>query len=591
MKPNPIVPRISPCTLGNLIRRSIVALSPLSHPVAATVLAALLGLLCAAIVRDAGLTGLGAALVIGLTAVPILGFLATCIGMLLLLDSFERRWVARLDRVFPRGSLPDHGCTSKSGASEAPTHAGGFEGSPPRAVADHPGIQGDPSSSLLWGSSIEHVGAPVVLPRVILASGVLQVVHSYVSRFLTEFGGANETGGLLVGTYEASGDDGRACFRITGFIEAGPKAEFTPSSVLFDAEHQAEVLSALQLANPRLSILGCVHRHPGSLDVCSNGDAVTDREAVLDSDTKELVFGIITINNASQDPTSVRVGNLKIDFFIMSEATGFAYVKLLPELGELPLSEVSPALFALARARGCAVAADLGVLRRLQGLREVSIQLAGQDEGGAVLIRARDNLARADLVLIARADGSQRLVVTPDGEPTAELRGPWEDPRLGSHVWLSHLFLLVRGRVAAPQNGKVHFRRHHAWWQGDRRRLLLEIQAMQERHGDRARLDRRGDTLYWRTEVHESGRTLPVEIIYPDTYPAFPPEIHSATDLPPSPHRLGLRVLCWTNSFSSSSDWNPGRDTAAICVVAAQRWFAAFLVYRTTGIWPEEANH
>lgn len=89
----------------------------------------------------------------------------------------------------------------------------------------------------------------------------------------------------------------------------------------------------------------------------------------------------------------------------------------------------------------------------------------------------------------------------------------------------------------------------------------------------------------------ESGREFPIEIVYPVDYPATPPAIRSVRNLPASPHRLGPHDLCWTDTYGRHADWNPARDTAVICVAAAQRWFACLLVYVTTGEWPASANH
>ena len=114
---------------------------------------------------------------------------------------------------------------------------------------------------------------------------------------------------------------------------------------------------------------------------------------------------------------------------------------------------------------------------------------------------------------------------------------------------------------------------------------------MQERFGDRATLHRRGDSLYWEYTVRESGRSFPIEVRYPATYPNHPPEIFSLEPLPLSPHQLGRNRPCWLDVYSAHSEWNPSRDTAVIAIHAAHRWFACLLIYLTTGNWPEGADH
>jgi hypothetical protein len=118
---------------------------------------------------------------------------------------------------------------------------------------------------------------------------------------------------------------------------------------------------------------------------------------------------------------------------------------------------------------------------------------------------------------------------------------------------------------------------------------VAEVRAMEEKFGDRAALRYERSILFWEYTVHESGRRFPVEVRYPRRYPLDPPRIISRLPLPPSPHQLVGHELCWIDR-SAQSDWNPARDTAAICITAAHRWFACLLVYLTLGDWPEEAN-
>lgn len=297
---------------------------------------------------------------------------------------------------------------------------------------------------------------------------------------------------MLVGDFHLQ--EGMPAFRINGLIEAGPSAEFSADSILFDGDYQSRMLEAIRARYPLAGNMGCIHFHPGQMDECSAGDLVADLAAVRESDTKALVFGIITSHNPSKDPSSLYVGSLKIDFFLLAEQTGFEYVHLHPILEPIPLLE-----------------ADLG---------ESGNSLPGNS-------------------------GS--------------------DP--------------------------VRFSLHHAWCSGlleDKKRLVAEVRAMEERYGDRAVLRHVKNQLFWEYTVTESGRRFPIEVRYPRRYPLEPPRIISRLPLPSSPHQLVNNELCWINR--AVGDWNPARDTAATCIHAAHRWFACLLVYLTLGRWPEEAN-
>ena len=209
--------------------------------------------------------------------------------------------------------------------------------------------------------------------RVVLAKGLLPVIHQYVTDFLRVHGQDKEAGGMLVGNYRLDETSGTATFQIQRFIDAGPEAEFSAGSILFDTEYQAQALRALQMEHPRAANVGCIHRHPGSIDFCSSGDAITDREAVKNSDTKALLFAIITLNNPRQGPSSLLHKDFKIDFFVMAEETGFSYVPIQPILADLPLLESSPVMSALLALHGSSIAYDLAVLRQLPGLDKSSL--------------------------------------------------------------------------------------------------------------------------------------------------------------------------------------------------------------------------
>ncbi|MBI3268914.1 MAG: hypothetical protein HYZ53_07825 [Planctomycetes bacterium] len=126
----------------------------------------------------------------------------------------------------------------------------------------------------------------------------------------------------------------------------------------------------------------------------------------------------------------------------------------------------------------------------------------------------------------------------------------------------------------------------------DKRRLVLEHAAMRERWGDapRLRCDPAGLRYWWDLEVRVYGNAFPIRIHYPDSYPAAPPEIESLSELAPNtPHVLPVRRLCWrdpSERMRRLDVWNPAEDTAALAVGVAYRWFLAYLVWRSAGVWP-----
>lgn len=327
------------------------------------------------------------------------------------------------------------------------------------------------------------------LPEIALATGLLPVIHDYVEDFLHAHGPEIETGGMLIGNFART--EKREVLRISGFIGAGPRAQCCSESVLFDTEYQARMLELAWRRRPGAGNLGCIHVHPKRMDVCSEKDWLADIEAVRMSDTKVLVFGIITINNPRLDALSLYHRNFKFDFFILGEPTNFEYRHVRPALKPMPLLESQP-----------------------------------------------------------------------------------EPPNL------------------AFTSADTRHGRHYAAWPKvlkDKRRLVAEVRAVEERYGGLAALRLEGSRLFWEYTVLESGRRFPIRVCYPRRYPLEPPHIFSALPLPGSPHQLPGNELCWTNR-SGLCDWNPSRDTAATAILAAHRWFACLLVYLTLGAWPSEAD-
>jgi hypothetical protein len=331
----------------------------------------------------------------------------------------------------------------------------------------------------------------VLGPKVIFSNEVLPRLYRYVTRFFERHGNEVEIGGMWTGEFAM--EKGWPTFFIRGFIEAGPNAEFSTDSILFDGDYQSRTLQAVRRLHPTIGNMGCFHVHPGQMDECSAGDYLADIAAVKESQTRALLFGIVTLDNPHEDPLSLCYANLKLDSFVLAEQTRFEYVHVLPVLVDVPAVD-----------------------------------------------------------------------------PPAEASAAEE----------------VNGMAKSAYYGE-----HHSWCSGlleDKKRLVAEVRAIEERYGDRAVLRHQRNQLFWEYTVVESGRRFPIEVRYPRRYPLEPPRIVSLLPLPSSPHQLVNNELCWINR--AAGDWNPARDTAATCIHAAHRWFACLLVYLTLGKWPEEAN-
>jgi len=426
-------------------------------------------------------------------------------------------------------------------------------------------------------------------PEVVLARGLLPRICQYINGFLRNHGEIVETGGMLAGRYDTRGR--RPVFRINGLIEAGPKAEFCSDSILFDHEYQSRILAAIRLQHGQAGNMGCFHVHPQQMDECSAGDRLADEAAVRDSDSRALVFGIITLYNRRPDPASLFYGNLKFDFFVMAEQTRFEYVHVRPILADLEVLEPAPALARLCLSRGTRIAKDWAALRRIGTVEKFTVRKLSSPGRNTVVLAAHLPRSKRVIYLLVRESGGMKVVLASQGVGLRDIHGLWELPEFGSQLWLSHLFLLVFALLAGV-NSAIRFAAHcssrYVGLLGDKRRLVAEVRAMEERYGARAVLRCHGENLYWEYTVSESGRHFPIEIRYPRRYPFEAPRIFSVLPLPSSPHQLVNDELCWINR--SSGEWNPARDTAATCVTAAHRWFACLLVYLTLGQWPEEAN-
>lgn len=126
------------------------------------------------------------------------------------------------------------------------------------------------------------------------------------------------------------------------------------------------------------------------------------------------------------------------------------------------------------------------------------------------------------------------------------------------------------------------------------RRIVCEAEAIEQSFPGRFRLVITPQGLpAWTGDAPIEGQDVPIEVIYPSDYPASPPII-TTKFVPPMncPHVLergeDRTRICWIggNPRSPRRRWQPNRHTAATAIRSAQRWFLAYLVWKSIRIWP-----
>ena len=133
--------------------------------------------------------------------------------------------------------------------------------------------------------------------------------------------GTEETGWVLLGHREAS----RAVVLAT--LPAGAERDAGREHVRFNAEAQALASRIVRQADKRLSLLGVVHTHPGTLRHPSSGDFRGDREWVQNLRGGEGIFGIGTVADRvpktgvaiHPQPQTLQYADLRFDWYTLAE--------------------------------------------------------------------------------------------------------------------------------------------------------------------------------------------------------------------------------------------------------------------------------
>lgn len=133
--------------------------------------------------------------------------------------------------------------------------------------------------------------------------------------------GTEETGWVLLGI--RNGDE--AIVMVT--LPAGAERDAGESHVQFHAEAQAVASRIVRQSDKRLTLLGVVHTHPGTLRHPSSGDFRGDREWVQNLRGGEGIFGIGTVADnvpstgvaIHPQPQTLQYADLRFDWYTLAD--------------------------------------------------------------------------------------------------------------------------------------------------------------------------------------------------------------------------------------------------------------------------------
>jgi proteasome lid subunit RPN8/RPN11 len=157
----------------------------------------------------------------------------------------------------------------------------------PKTASTHRPSPGQPAAS----GAISY--AP--LKRVVLTDGVGRTLFEEYAQHRKRERGEEEIGWMLLGLRHTS----EAVVLAT--LPAGAERDASVSHVRFNTEAQALASRIIRQADRRLTTLGVVHTHPGSLRHPSNGDLRGDGQWVAQLRGQEGVFGIGTADGTEDN--------------------------------------------------------------------------------------------------------------------------------------------------------------------------------------------------------------------------------------------------------------------------------------------------
>jgi hypothetical protein len=159
------------------------------------------------------------------------------------------------------------------------------------------GLRRSPPAASAAGQAPAPLGP---LKRVLLTDGVGRTLFEGYARHRDEVRGNEETGWLLLGLREAT----EAVALAT--LPAGQLRDAGVEHVRFNSNAQAVASRIVRQLDRRLTLLGVVHTHPGSLRHPSDGDLRGDRVWVQQLRGREGVFAIGTADGADPAPLFAR---------------------------------------------------------------------------------------------------------------------------------------------------------------------------------------------------------------------------------------------------------------------------------------------
>lgn len=136
------------------------------------------------------------------------------------------------------------------------------------------------------------------LQRIVLTDGVNRTLFDEYAAHRKEEQGDKETGWVLLGLRHE--DE----VTVLATLPAGARSEASVTHVRFNAAAQVLGSRIIRQADRRLSTVGIVHTHPGSLRHPSDGDYQGDSQWVQRLRGQEGVFGIGTAGAAWNEPVS-----------------------------------------------------------------------------------------------------------------------------------------------------------------------------------------------------------------------------------------------------------------------------------------------
>jgi len=189
------------------------------------------------------------------------------------------------------------------------------------------------------------------LQRIVLTDGVARTLFEEFAAHRKEARGEEETGWILLGLREVNE------VLVLATLPAGADRDASVAHVQFNTNAQALGSRIVRQTDRRLTILGVVHTHPGSLRHPSDADFRGDSDWVKHLRGREGVFGIGTADGvpngealfAHQPKPNVQcLGELRLSWYSLQfGASGYRPVPLELTIGPdlaRPLHEIWPTI-------------------------------------------------------------------------------------------------------------------------------------------------------------------------------------------------------------------------------------------------------